>query len=69
MGNATEVDYIKVTWSATGEIVETVNNVAAKSSHHNIQEGSGVLSSENEVNKNTFTCISKPKYKWNFQLS
>ena len=22
MGNATEVDYIKVTWSATGEIVE-----------------------------------------------
>ncbi len=45
MGNATEVDYVKVTWTATGEI-EIINNIAANQAI-TIQEGNGVLSVDN----------------------
>ena len=45
MGNATEVDYVKVTWTATGEI-EIINNIAANQAII-IKEGSGVLSVDN----------------------
>ena len=39
MGNATEVDYVKVTWTATGES-EIINNIAANQAII-IKEGSG----------------------------
>lgn len=57
LGNATNIDYIKVTWSKTG-IVETVNNVQPNQAI-TIQEGNGVLSTLNEE-LNTFTVYPNP---------
>ena len=47
IGTATNIDYIKVIWTATG-VVETINNVQPNQSI-TIQEGSGVLSTVNEM--------------------
>lgn len=57
VGNATNIDYIKVTWSKTG-IVETINNVQPNQAI-TIQEGNGVLSTLNEE-LNTFTVYPNP---------
>jgi hypothetical protein len=46
VGIATNIDYIKVTWTATGT-VETINNVSTNQAI-TIQEGNGVLSNPNE---------------------
>ena len=46
IGDATEIDYVKVTWSATGQ-VETINNVQPNQSI-TIQEGNGILSTQSQ---------------------
>tara|TARA_R110000787_G_scaffold167495_5_gene280437 strand:- start:4874 stop:6577 length:1704 start_codon:yes stop_codon:yes gene_type:complete len=46
LSDATNIDYIKVTWNKTG-IVETINNIQPNQSI-TIQEGNGVLSTYNE---------------------
>ena len=67
MGNATEVDYVKVTWTATGEI-EIINNIAANQAII-IKEGSGVLSSENNLKDTTFSVYPNPSSNGIFKLS
>ena len=67
MGNATEVDYVKVTWTATGEI-EIINNIAANQAII-IKEGSGVLSSENNLKETTFSLYPNPSSNGIFKLS
>ena len=44
IGEAAEVDYVKVTWTATGE-TETINNISSNQSII-IKEGSGILSND-----------------------
>ncbi|MFD2566403.1 FG-GAP-like repeat-containing protein [Pseudotenacibaculum haliotis] len=44
--DATNIDYIKVTWNTTGQ-VETINNITPNQSI-TIQEGNGVLSTDDE---------------------
>ena len=67
MGNATEVDYVKVTWTATGE-TEIINNIAANQAII-IKEGSGVLSSENNLKETTFSVYPNPSSNGIFKLS
>ena len=67
MGNATEVDYIKVTWTATGE-TEIINNIAANQAII-IKEGSGVLSSENNLKETAFSVHPNPSNNGIFKLS
>ena len=67
MGNATEVDYVKVTWTATGEI-EIINNIAANQAII-IKEGSGVLSSENNLKETAFRVYPNPSSNGIFKLS
>ncbi len=67
MGNATEVDYVKVTWTATGEI-EIINNIAANQAII-IKEGSGVLSSENNLKETAFSVYPNPSSNGIFKLS
>ena len=67
MGNATEVDYVKVTWTATGEI-EIINNIAANQAII-IKEGSGVLSSENNLKETAFSLYPNPSSNGIFKLS
>ena len=67
MGNATEVDYVKVTWTATGE-TEIITNIAANQAII-IKEGSGVLSSENNLKDTTFSIYPNPSSNGIFKLS
>ena len=67
MGNATEVDYVKVTWTATGES-EIINNIAANQAII-IKEGSGVLSSVNNLKDTKFAAYPNPSANGVFKLS
>ena len=67
MGNATEVDYVKVTWTATGE-TEIINNIAANQAII-IKEGSGILSSENNLKETAFSLYPNPSSNGIFKLS
>ena len=67
MGNATEVDYVKVTWTATGE-TEIITNIAANQAII-IKEGSGVLSSENNLKDTAFSVYPNPSSNGIFKLS
>ena len=67
IGNATEVDYVKVTWTATGES-EIINNIAANQAI-TIKEGSGVLSSVNNLKDTTFSIYPNPSANGIFKIS
>jgi len=67
LGNATEVDYIKVTWTATGE-TELINNVTANQAII-IKEGSGILSSDGIVKESSFSVYPNPSNNGIFKLS
>ena len=67
IGNATEVDYVKVTWTATGE-TETINNVTANQAII-IKEGSGILSSDSISKETTFSVYPNPSNNGIFKLS
>ena len=66
MGNATEVDYVKVTWTATGE-TEIITNIAANQAII-IKEGSGVLSSVNNLKDTTFRVYPNPSANGFFKI-
>ena len=51
IGEADEVDYVKVTWTATGE-TETINNISSNQSII-IKEGSGILSNDTVLKATT----------------
>ena len=67
LANATEVDYVKVTWTATGES-EIINNIAANQAII-IKEGSGVLSSVNNLKDTTFSIYPNPSANGIFKIS
>ena len=67
LANATEVDYVKVTWTATGES-EIINNIAANQAI-TIKEGSGVLSSVNNLKDTTFRVYPNPSANGFFKIS
>ena len=67
LGNATQVDYIKVTWSATGE-TEIINNVIANQAII-IKEGSGILSSDGIFKESSFSVYPNPSNNGIFKLS
>jgi hypothetical protein len=67
LANATEVDYVKVTWTATGES-EIFNNIAANQAI-TIKEGSGVLSSVNNLKDTTFSIYPNPSANGIFKIS
>ena len=67
LGNATEVDYVKVTWTATGE-TETINNVTANQAII-IKEGSGILSSDGIFKESLFSVYPNPSNRGIFKLS
>ena len=67
MGNATEVDYVKVTWTATGE-TEIINNIAANQAII-IKEGNGILSTENNLKDTAFSIYPNPSSNGIFKLS
>ena len=67
LANATEVDYVKVTWTATGES-EIINNIAANQAI-TIKEGSGVLSSVNNLKDTTFSIYPNPSANGFFKIS
>ena len=67
LANATEVDYVKVTWTATGES-EIINNIAANQAI-TIKEGSGVLSSVNNLKDTTFSIYPNPSANGIFKIS
>ena len=67
LGNATEVDYVKVTWTATGE-TETINNVTANQAII-IKEGSGILSSDGIFKESLFSVYPNPSNSGIFKLS
>jgi hypothetical protein len=66
MGNATEVDYVKVTWTTTGES-EIINNIAANQAII-IKEGSGVLSSVNNLKDTKFAVYPNPSANGVFKI-
>jgi len=67
LANATEVDYVKVPWTATGES-EIINNIAANQAI-TIKEGSGVLSSVNNLKDTTFSIYPNPSANGIFKIS
>ena len=67
LANATEVDYVKVTWTATGES-EIFNNIVANQAI-TIKEGSGVLSSVNNLKDTTFSIYPNPSANGIFKIS
>ena len=67
MGNATEVDYVKVTWTATGE-TEIITNIAANQAII-IKEGNGILSTENNLKNTAFSIYPNPSSNGIFKLS
>ncbi len=67
LGNETEIDYIKVTWSATGE-TEIINNVSANQAII-IKEGFGILSSDVILKESSFSVYPNPSNNGIFKLS
>lgn len=66
MGNAIEVDYVKVTWTTTGES-EIINNIAANQAII-IKEGSGILSSVNNLKDTKFAVYPNPSANGVFKI-
>ena len=67
LANATEVDYVKVTWTATGES-EIINNIAVNQAII-IKEGSGILSTANNLKDTTFSVYPNPSANGVFKIS
>lgn len=67
IGNATEIDYVKVTWTATGE-TETINNIAVNQTII-IKEGSGVLKNNTVLENNFFSIFPNPSINGIFKIS
>ena len=67
LGDATQVDYIKVIWTATGE-TEIINNVTANQAII-IKEGSGILSSDGIFKESSFSVYPNPSNNGIFKLS
>ena len=66
-GTATEIDYIKVTWTATG-ITETISNIDVNQAII-IKEGSGILSNTDIQTDNLFSMYPNPSNNGIFKLS
>ena len=66
-GTATEIDYIKVTWTATG-IIETITNIDVNQAII-IKEGSGILSNTDIQTDNLFNMYPNPSNNGIFKLS
>ncbi len=66
-GTATEIDYIKVTWTATG-IIETITNIDVNQAII-IKEGSGILSNTDIQTDNLFSMYPNPSNNGIFKLS
>ena len=66
-GTATEIDYIKVTWTATG-IIETISNIDVNQAII-IKEGSGILSNTDIQTDNLFSMYPNPSNNGIFKLS
>ena len=66
-GTATEIDFIKVTWTATGT-TETINNVDVNQAII-IKEGSGILSNTDIQTDNFFSMYPNPSNNGIFKLS
>ena len=67
IGNATEVDYVKVTWTGTN-IEDVINDVNANQSI-TIKEGIGVLTSNDIQTNMLFSLYPNPSYDGVFKLS
>ena len=67
IGNATEVDYVKVTWTGTN-IEDVINDVNANQSI-TIKEGIGVLTSNDIQTNSLFSLYPNPSYDGVFKLS
>jgi len=66
-GTATEIDFIKVTWTATG-ITETISNIDVNQAII-IKEGSGILSNTDIQTDNLFSMYPNPSNNGIFKLS
>ena len=66
-GTAIEIDYIKVTWTATG-IIETITNIDVNQAII-IKEGSGILSNTDIQTDNLFSMYPNPSNNGIFKLS
>ena len=66
LANATEVDYVKVTWTTTGES-EIINNIAVNQAII-IKEGSGILSSVNNLKDTKFAVYPNPSANGVFKI-
>ena len=66
-GTAIEIDYIKVTWTATG-IIETITNIDVNQAII-IKEGSGILSNTDIQTDNLFSMYPNPSNNGVFKLS
>ena len=66
-GTAIEIDYIKVTWTATG-IIETITNIDINQAII-IKEGSGILSNTDIQTDNLFSMYPNPSNNGIFKLS
>ena len=67
IGEAAEVDYVKVTWTATGE-TETINNISSNQSII-IKEGSGILSNDTVFKTTTFGVYPNPSNNGIFKIT
>ena len=67
IGEAAEVDYVKVTWTATGE-TETINNISSNQSII-IKEGSGILSNDIVFKATTFGVYPNPSNNGIFKIT
>ena len=67
IGEAAEVDYVKVTWTATGE-TETINNISSNQSII-IKEGSGILSNDTVLKATTFGVYPNPSNNGIFKIT
>ena len=67
IGEAAEVDYVKVTWTATGE-TETINNISSNQSII-IKDGSGILSNDTVFKTTTFGVYPNPSNNGIFKIT
>ncbi len=67
IGTASVIDYIKITWTGTGQ-VETINNVTSNQTIV-IKQGSGILSTSNEVLLDDFIVYPNPSKSGIFLLN
>ena len=67
IGEAAEVDYVKVTWTATGE-TETINNISSNQSII-IKEGSCILSNDTVLKATTFGVYPNPSNNGIFKIT